>query len=356
MARFAPDLIAWQQSAGRHDLPWQNTTDPYRIWLSEIMLQQTQVTAVIPYYQRFLERFPDVATLAAAPLDAVMQLWSGLGYYSRARNLHACARQVVDQFGGRFPSDPAQLATLPGVGRSTAAAIAVFAFQARAAILDGNVKRVLCRVFAIAGYPGERRVEERLWDLAGQLLPTDPAILPAYTQGLMDLGATLCKPRNPACLACPMTASCGALAQGLVERLPTPKARAPLPERRAALLLLRHGDAVLLHKRPPLGIWGGLWSLPELAEAGLPEALTEARLVGARFGTVASVTPGTPFAHAFTHFRLQVLPVQVTLRERAPVLNDPAAGHAWMALVEAVAAGLPAPVRKLLAGLDQTAG
>lgn len=345
---FASVLIAWQRSAGRHDLPWQNTRDPYRIWLSEIMLQQTQVAAVIPYYLRFLEHFPDVASLAAAPADTVMHLWAGLGYYSRARNLHACAKKIVAEFGGRFPADPAVIATLPGIGRSTAAAIAAFAWGARAAILDGNVKRVLCRAFAIDGYPGERAVEQRLWQLADSLLPADTADLPAYTQGLMDLGATLCKPRNPTCLLCPLSTRCQALAQGKVESLPTTKVRAPLPERAVAMLVLRHREAVLLEKRPPQGIWGGLWSLPELSLPGALDLEDEVRTWARGFGAIATVTRGAPFVHGFTHYRLHVQPVIVTLRRRAAQLADAAGAQRWMEPDEVAAAGLPAPVRKLL--------
>ena len=349
---FAPTLVDWQRAAGRHDLPWQKTTDAYRIWLSEIMLQQTQVSAVMPYYLRFLERFPDIASLAAAEVDAVMQLWSGLGYYSRARNLHACARRVVFEFGGVFPSDPDVIVTLPGIGRSTAAAIAVFAFGKRAAILDGNVKRVLCRVFGIAGYPGERAIEQRLWTLAAQLLPAHSADAVDYTQGLMDLGATLCKPKNPLCGSCPMRQRCVALASGSVDQLPTPKPRAAVPERRIAMLVLRHGDQVLLEKRPPSGIWGGLWSFPESACDASAAALDAAAAAfAASHGPVASITHDAPFVHGFTHFRLTVLPVVVLLANRLAVLDDAASDRSWMSLADARAVGLPAPIKKYLAAL-----
>src|ERR1700739_3432699 len=219
---FAPRLITWQREHGRHDLPWQNTRDPYRVWLSEIMLQQTQVSTVIPYYARFLERFPDVAALAAAPLDDVMTLWAGLGYYSRARNLHRCAQAVVEARGGAFPSSVEALAELPGIGRSTAAAIASFAFGARATILDGNVKRVLARVFGGEGFPGEKKVENVMWLLAESLLPvnaTDDDIS-AYTQGLMDFGATLCARGKPDCLRCPFAVDCVANVTGGQAELP----------------------------------------------------------------------------------------------------------------------------------------
>jgi A/G-specific adenine glycosylase len=354
---FAAALVHWQRASGRHELPWQNTTDAYRIWLSEIMLQQTQVAAVIPYYGRFLERFPDVFALAAASDDAVMQCWSGLGYYSRARNLHACARRVVGEFAGVFPTDPAVIASLPGIGRSTAAAIAVFSAGVRAAILDGNVKRVLSRMFAIEGFPGERAVEQQLWALAEQLLPAGRDDMVDYTQGLMDLGATLCKPKNPSCLLCPMRNACKALALGKVDRLPTPKVRTAVPERSVAMLVLRFGDQVLLEKRPPLGIWGGLWSLPELPLVGDEQRMhQQAGLFAARFGVVAGMQHGAVFVHGFTHFRLTAQPVVVALERLVPRLAEDAAGLTWTDLATVQDAGLPAPVKKYLIGLVQAKG
>lgn len=262
---FAPTLIAWQRKHGRHDLPWQNTRDPYRIWLSEIMLQQTQVSTVVPYYVRFLERYPDVAALAAAPIDDVMALWAGLGYYSRARNLHRCAQAVVERHGGAFPASPEALAELPGIGRSTAAAIASFAFGARATILDGNVKRVLARVFGVEGFPGDKRIENEMWALAEALLPdaAEPTDVTAYTQGLMDLGATLCVRGKPECGRCPFAGECVAQRSGRQRELPAARPKKAVPTRRTWMLVLRDGDAVLLQRRPPAGIWGGLWSLPE---------------------------------------------------------------------------------------------
>ncbi len=363
-SRFATDLIAWQRQAGRHQLPWQNTTDAYRIWLSEIMLQQTQVTAVIPYYARFLEHFPNLRALANAPVEEVMQQWSGLGYYSRARNLHACAQRVVADFGGQFPSESEVIASLPGIGRSTAAAIAAFAFGKRAAILDGNVKRVLCRVFAIAGFPGERQIEQRLWALAEQLLPPDAADMVAYTQGVMDLGATLCKPKSPACEQCPLRGDCKALAEGLIAQLPTPKVRAAVPERSTTMLVLRHEGAVFLEKRPPVGIWGGLWSFPEhahddgkgIAEADAVAAQAAATVslhrFAASYGTVAAIEPAVPFVHGFTHFRLTVQPLIVTLSERSQILADASNQYVWMDLKQARGAALPAPVKRFIATLE----
>jgi len=252
---FSRAVIDWQVAHGRHALPWQNTRDAYRVWLSEIMLQQTQVTAVIPYYARFLARFPDVAALAAASADDVMACWAGLGYYSRARNLHRCAQRVVSEHGGVFPADPLLLAELPGIGRSTAAAISAFAYGTRAAILDGNVKRVFARVFGIDEYPGVKAVENALWQTAEALLPQ--AGIEAYTQGLMDLGATLCTRSQPACPRCPLAARCLALASGRTAELPVRKPKKAVPLKSATMLVIIDRAQVLLERRPATGIWGG---------------------------------------------------------------------------------------------------
>ena len=261
----AARVVAWQRLHGRHDLPWQHTRDAYRIWLSEVMLQQTQVATVIPYYQRFLEKFHDVRALARAPLDEVLALWSGLGYYSRARHLHLAARLVVARHGGEFPRDPLTLRDLPGVGRSTAAAIAVAAYGGRHAILDGNVKRVLARYRGVYGYLGKTEVQERLWREAEALLPVRG--IEAYTQGLMDLGNAVCTRRQPRCDACPLVSDCVAYAQGLTQQLPEAKPRAAIPERKTVMLVIRADGKLLLEKRPEQGVWGGLWSLPEMARA-----------------------------------------------------------------------------------------
>ena len=332
---FAERLIAWQKTAGRHDLPWQKTRDPYRVWLSEIMLQQTQVGTVTPYYQRFLERFPEVAALAAAPLDEVITHWAGLGYYARARNLHRCAREIVASHHGHFPESAAALANLPGIGRSTAAAVAAFAFGQRAAILDGNVKRVLCRHFAIEGFPGQAAVERELWALAEALLP--PADIEAYTQGIMDLGATLCTRSRPDCPACPLADSCQARAAGRQDELPVARPRPAVPERRAVFVLISDGRNLLLERRPPSGLWGGLLVPPE----------GDAQAVLARFGTHAEECRELPpLRHAFTHFRLTMLPVLCRVRPATIVAEN---GLSWVPLDEAADAGVPAPVRKLIA-------
>jgi A/G-specific adenine glycosylase len=345
VSAFARSVVAWQRRAGRHDLPWQNTRDPYRIWLSEIMLQQTQVATVLGYYERFLAAFPTVEALALADLDAVMRLWSGLGYYTRARNLHRAAIAVHEQFGGTFPRERKMLETLPGIGRSTAAAIAAFAFGAREAILDGNVKRVLARHFAIAGFPGERAIEQQLWALAETQLPKRS--IEIYTQGVMDLGATLCTTRNPRCTDCPLRASCGALASGAPERFPSPRPKKAIPHRTTAMLVLRDGDEVLLEHRPPVGIWGGLWSFPEVATER--EARQAAKT---RFGCATGPFTRLPIVrHGFTHFSLDIQPLVARVRSREPRAAEP--GAVWLSLTEAKRAALPVPTKKILAVLDR---
>ena len=344
---FAPTIVRWQRRHGRHDLPWQGTRDPYAIWLAEIMLQQTQVSTVVPYYQRFRARFPDIASLAAASEDEVLRFWSGLGYYSRARNLHRAAQLVVERHAGKFPEALADIASLPGIGRSTAAAIAGFAFGARSAILDGNVKRVLARHFLVAGFPGERAVEQKLWALAESLVPArDNA---AYIQGLMDLGATVCTTRAPQCPSCPVRTTCGAHAEGRVADFPAPRPRKAVPTRRTAMLVLRHGDEVMLEKRPSVGVWGGLWSFPELARGEDAGALS-ARRYGCETGRVERLGV---LRHGFTHFALHITPVVAEVRSVAPRAAQP--GVVWLPIAEALGAAVPVPVRKLLRALDRSA-
>ena len=328
---FATRLVRWQRLHGRHDLPWQNGRNPYPVWLSEIMLQQTQVTTVLGYFLRFMARFPDVQALAAASLDEVLALWAGLGYYARARNLHACARKVATELGGHFPATAASLAELPGIGRSTAAAIAAFAYGERAAILDGNVKRVLCRHFAIAGIP-VGQVEKDLWRLAESLLPA-AADMPAYTQGLMDLGATLCGRKNFHCADCPLVESCLAWQQGRVDVLPTPKARAEKPRRSAVFLLITDGKHILLQRRPPVDIWGGLFCLPEGRDL-LQAIECKCHELKTR-------------EHVFTHFRLEIQPILCRV-EKMP--GEP--GLECLSLQAAARAGIPAPVARLLGEIE----
>ena len=342
VSAFSERLIAWQKSAGRHDLPWQQTRDPYRIWLSEIMLQQTQVATVIPYFERFLARFPTLSDLAEAPPEVVIEHWAGLGYYARARNLHRCAQQLVAVDGEKWPISAAQLCALPGIGRSTAAAIAAFAFGQRAAILDGNVKRVLCRHFGIEGFPGQAAVERELWELAERLLPD--AGIEAYTQGLMDLGATVCTRSRPRCEVCPLAATCVARLSDRQSELPATRPRAKLPERRAGFVLISDGQRLLLERRPPHGLWGGLLVPPE----------GEVAVVLPRLGLHAeSRRELAPLKHTFTHFRLTLEPV-LCIVKAPPILNEP--GMQWVAIDTAAHAGVPTPIRKLIERLACAAG
>lgn len=374
---FATDVIRWQKQHGRHKLPWQNTTDAYRIWLSEIMLQQTQVAAVVPYYQKFLQSFPTVQVLAAAPSNEVMAHWSGLGYYTRARNLHKCAQQIVERYDGHFSEDPALLMTLPGIGRSTAAAIAAFAYGTRAAIMDGNVKRVFARVFGVSDYPGEKKTENLLWQRAEALLPevwagSESGIqsdIQSYTQGLMDLGATVCTRSRPACARCPLAYRCIALATDRVALLPIRKPKRPTPEKHAVMLVVIDRNQVLLTQRPEHGIWGGLLSLPEMdgftessrdavfgGEMGevesddvLKKFHTQLRQKVSAFGVMQESIRLQTFSHGFTHFKLHVTPYRIMLAER--LVTAAQSDDVWLDLHRVAGAPLPAPIKKLLLAL-----
>jgi A/G-specific adenine glycosylase len=341
---FAGQLVRWQKSHGRHSLPWQNTRDPYRVWLSEIMLQQTQVATVLDYYTRFLQRFPTVADLAAAPPDEVLGLWSGLGYYSRARNLHRCAQDVVQLHGGQFPKTAALLQTLPGIGPSTAAAIASFCFSERVAILDGNVKRVLTRLTAFSGDLASSAQERTLLGMATELLPRRKLRedMPRYTQGIMDLGATICTSRQPACLLCPVQKLCLGLASGEPERFPVKTRKLRRSAQSLSLLWVERSDGALwLERRPATGIWGGLYCFPVFASedellAALPAAL---------HGQLQAVSP---FVHVLTHKDLRLSPMRLVLPSKpARTLRLPGDG-AWLAREDWTVLGLPAPIRKLL--------
>jgi A/G-specific adenine glycosylase len=344
-AAFSQAIIRWQKLHGRHNLPWQQSRDAYRVWLSEIMLQQTQVATVIPYYQRFLTSFPDVISLANADAEQVMAHWSGLGYYTRARNLHACAKRVVQEYGGVFPDQPALLAELPGIGRSTAAAIAAFAYGVRAAILDGNVKRVFTRVFGIAKDPAQKSVEQDLWQRACNLLPQTE--IQAYTQGLMDLGATVCTRTKPRCPACPLQQSCVALATDRVAELPVRSRKKIIPTKKISMLvLLDQSNQVLLEKRPELGIWGGLFSLPELAHEEGETTQQALQQAAQAFGEPGLIQALEKFTHGFTHFKLEVSPYQCNLKNTAYAVSEDV--YVWYPLKQCSAAPLPAPVKKLL--------
>ncbi len=337
---LASRVVRWQQTHGRHGLPWQGTRDPYRVWLSEIMLQQTQVATVLDYFARFVQRFPDVRALAATSLDEVLALWSGLGYYSRARNLHRCAVEVVSRHGGEFPRSAALLQTLPGIGRSTAAAIASFCFGERVAILDGNVKRVLTRVL---GYDADLAVvahERELWDQAQALLPRQSLdqSMPRYTQGLMDLGATVCLARNPACTSCPLSPLCVARLQGAPERYPVKTRKLKRSAQSLWLLRAHTGDgSVWLSKRPTPGVWAGLYCLPVLDSREALEAMVPARYR-------PRLQPAEVFTHVLTHRDLHLHPVAVQLPASAWAETQ----GGWFAAEQWPRLGLPAPIRKLL--------
>jgi A/G-specific adenine glycosylase len=338
MHDFALRLIAWHKAHGRHGLPWQ-VSDAYAVWVSEIMLQQTQVETVIPYYGRFMARFPDIASLAAAPEDEVLALWSGLGYYARARNLHSAARRMMTEHDGRFPSGFEAIQALPGIGRSTAAAISAFAFGEQRAILDGNVKRVFCRLFGVDGWPGEKAVEARLWKLAEMLLPKED--IQSYTQGIMDLGATLCRRSRPDCGDCPFADDCVANREGRQGELPAARPRKDLPERETVMLVLRHAGEILLQKRPSSGIWGGLWSLPECT----PDE--DVVLAARRLGYEAELLAPLPrLDHTFSHFRLAIHPRALAVRHRPDASREP--GLIWLTPEGAGQAALPAPVRRIV--------
>jgi A/G-specific adenine glycosylase len=342
-APFAQRVVDWQRRHGRQHLPWQGSRDPYRVWLSEVMLQQTQVATVLAYYERFLERFPDVASLAAAPTDDVLALWSGLGYYSRARNLHRCAQAVMTAHGGAFPRTSTELATLPGIGRSTAAAIAAFCFGERVAILDGNVKRVLARWLAFDGDLAQSRHERTLWDAATDLLPATG--IEPYTQGLMDLGAMVCLASAPRCEACPLRSDCRARAAGDPERYPVKRRQVKRGSREHVWLWLAHRGRIWLVPRPPTGIWAGLWSLPEFDS---PES----------FDAASGDWPGEPeplpsFVHTLTHLDWTLHPLRWTLPARLSAAALAAIVAAWpdgrwLERDRALALGLPAPLRRLL--------
>jgi A/G-specific adenine glycosylase len=341
-SEFAPLLVRWQRQHGRHDLPWQNTRDPYRVWLSEVMLQQTQVSTVLGYYARFLDRFPDVATLAAAPTDEVLGLWSGLGYYSRARHLHRCAQAVVAVHGGVFPRHAELLQTLPGIGRSTAAAIASLCFEERIAILDGNVKRVLTRLLAFEGDLAQSAAEHQLWALAQALLPKRRQDMPAYTQGVMDLGATLCARAKPRCQDCPVRGLCQAAQRDEPTRFPikTRKLRRTA-ESLWGLLAVNAKDEVLLVKRPSRGIWAELHCLPMFAQA----ATLEAQLPVA----VARQAVSLPVVkHVLTHKDLHLHTQHVQLSAAQANQLARALSGRWCAATEWEKLGLPTPVRQLL--------
>jgi len=342
---FAARLLAWFDAHGRHDLPWQHPRSAYRVWIAEIMLQQTQVATVIPYFHRFIEAFPDLPSLAAADRDSVLGRWSGLGYYSRARNLHAAALRCMREFGGDLPPDEAQLADLPGIGRSTAAAICAQAHGQPTAILDGNVKRVLCRLFGIEGWPGRREVDKVLWLQAAALMPRQRCA--DYTQAIMDFGATLCTRSRPACTRCPFAEDCSARQSDRVSALPARKPARTLPHRQCEMLALIDPDgAVLMQRRPETGVWAGLWCLPQFEDAAGRNDFA------ARFAGDVEANPLPPIDHTFSHYHLRINAFLQTCRHPAPRVGDNPE-HRWVARADLAELGLPAPVRRLLATIKE---
>lgn len=371
MNNFAKKLIAWHAVSGRSGLPWQGNRDPYAVWVSEIMLQQTQVATVLERYPRFMNRFRTVKKLATADIDEVLAEWAGLGYYSRARNLHACAKQVMQEFSGKFPSDPILLEQLKGIGRSTAGAIAAFAFHKRAPILDANVKRILARLFAVEGVIQDKSVNDRLWQLANDLLPSQPENMPVYTQALMDFGATWCTARKPVCMGaekkCPFAKECQANLSDQVLALPKKVTKAKSPEFDCDMLLLRVDNFVLLQKRPSKAIWGGLWSLPESVWVPKTEkarkssptlkevltiTLTEESIAGLA-KSIKELKRGNQIKHIFTHRRLWM---QIWEGNPLKTLEFVSPNLKWVQLSQLGGYGLPQPIKILLQGLSLARG
>jgi A/G-specific adenine glycosylase len=340
---LAARLVAWHEVSGRHDLPWQSERTPYRVWVSEIMLQQTQVATVVPYFQRFMTRFPEVSSLADAGIDEVLHLWTGLGYYARARNLHRAAQQIRDQHDGKFPATLDAVMALPGVGRSTAGAILALANDARHPILDGNVKRVLARYYAVDGALDDRATLERLWQLADENTPQQAVAI--YTQAIMDLGATLCA-RKPRCGECPIASDCLARISGRQTELPVAKRRAARRQRRAFMLVARHASSVLLVQRPSSGIWGGLWCLPEFDDRAAAEAFASRTLASVSLNRAAL----PEIEHSFTHFDLLITPLVARCHGVAGVAESSAnqPTQLWYDLAQPARVGLPAPIKTLL--------
>lgn len=342
--RFQKRVFDWYHQFGRKDLPWQQQVTPYRVWVSEIMLQQTQVTTVIPYFERFLQRFPTLEDLACAEQDDVLSLWTGLGYYARARNLHKCAQVLVEQHHSQFPETIEQLAELPGIGRSTAGAIASLALGQSAAILDGNVKRVLARHYAVAGWPGQTQVHNTLWHIAESHTPKQDCHY--YTQAMMDLGATLCTRSKPDCPACPLAKTCQAKAQGNPQDYPGKKPKTVKPVKTTVMAMLQDSQGrILLQQRPSQGIWGGLWSLPELPAEDTEQAVTG---LLASLGLKASkhLHPWPAFRHTFSHYHLDIQPLLITLKQNPSLISE--SNQQWLNPSETGHLGLAAPVVKLL--------
>lgn len=350
---FAQQVLEWYDRYGRKTLPWQREKTPYTVWLSEIMLQQTQVATVIPYFERFIARFPDVRALADAPLDEVLHLWTGLGYYARARNLHKAAQTVVRQHGGEFPTTFEEVAALPGVGRSTAGAVLSLSLGQHYPILDGNVKRVLARCYAVAGWPGKKEVEQRLWSLSEEVTPARG--VSQFNQAMMDLGAMICTRSKPKCELCPLNKGCLAYANHSWSQYPGKKPKQTLPEKDAWFMLVKHNDAVWLQQRPASGLWGGLFCFPQFATREEVEPWLAARGLNTN-----AVRQQIAFRHTFSHFHLDVVPLLLEISGDIPhALHDACVDEKsglWYNLAQPPAVGLAAPVERLLRALMQRSG
>jgi A/G-specific adenine glycosylase len=353
--RLQKNLLTWFDRHGRHALPWQINKTPYRVWLSEIMLQQTQVKTVIPYFERFTARFPTLEHLAAAQEDDVLHLWTGLGYYSRARNLHRAAKMIMQTYEGQFPNTIEQLQTLPGIGQSTAGAILSIAFNQPVPILDGNVKCVLTRLYGITQPINQKTTEKQLWEIATKNTPAQR--VGDYTQAIMDLGATCCTRKNPTCHACPFTKTCLAFHRGLVEQLPVKEKTKPLPTKTATFLICKTKSHVLLYKRPSSGIWGGLYSLPELSNQASHREIRQFCKIHFPTHPQIKITSRTPFRHTFTHYHLELLPVLIELSARSikppKIVADQE--QIWYNLTDPQPVGLPKPIQSILRELAHSA-
>ncbi len=339
---FSKAVLGWFDEHGRHDLPWQQDKTPYRVWVSEIMLQQTQVATVIPYYHRFMESFPDVQALASASADEVLHHWTGLGYYARARNLHKCAQTIVSDYAGVFPKDREQLEALSGIGRSTAGAIASISMGMNTAILDGNVKRVLSRFHAVEGWPGNKKISDAMWLIAESYTPRKRT--GDYTQAMMDLGATLCTRSKPQCEICPLMPQCQAYEEGRVKEFPNSKPKKDKPIKSTRMLIIEHDGEVLLRQQPSTGLWGGLWIFPQQALEDV--ALEHPQLNNCQ---IAQVKEGEAFRHTFSHFHLVIHPLHVSLKTKVEQVGE--AKILWYNLKQPASVGLAAPVKKLLDAL-----
>lgn len=339
---FSQAVLNWFDDHGRHDLPWQKNKTPYRVWVSEIMLQQTQVITVIDYYQRFMSRFPSVESLADAETDEVLHYWTGLGYYARARNLHKCAQTVVNEFGGEFPKSVEGLEALSGIGRSTAGAIASISMGLPASILDGNVKRVLSRFHAIEGWPGNKKIADAMWEIADRYTPNERT--GDYTQAMMDLGATLCSRSKPQCQICPLVSQCEAYAQGDVKAYPNSKPKKEKPIKATRMLIIEHKNEVLLLQQPNTGIWGGLWIFPQqdVADSYLDSLWLQS-------SSIEGVEDKDRFRHTFSHYHLDIHPIRIKLKERPHMVGE--RPMLWYDPNKPASVGLAAPVKKLLESL-----